>query len=34
MKLVECNFATTQVNYLGHMISPSGVAPNPEKSLP
>jgi len=30
-KLSKCSFATTQVSYLGHLISPKGVAPDPHK---
>jgi len=30
-KLSECSFATTQVSYLGHLISSDEVAPDPNK---
>jgi len=31
-KLSKCSFSTSQVNYLGYIISAKGVAPDPEKS--
>ena len=31
VKLTKCSFATTQVHYLGHIISLGGVSPDPEK---
>jgi len=30
-KLSKCSFATSTVSYLGHIISPAGVTPDPEK---
>jgi len=30
-KLSKCSFSTTQVSYLGHLISSTGVAPDPQK---
>jgi len=33
VKLTKCSFATNHVNYLGHVISLSGVAPDPEKVI-
>ena len=30
-KLSKCSFATTQVSYLGHLISSIGVTPDPDK---
>jgi len=30
-KLSKCSFTATQVSYLGHLISPKGVASNPDK---
>jgi len=32
-KLANCSFATTQVNYLGHIISPTSVDLDPEKVI-
>lgn len=31
LKPSKCNFACTKVNYLGHVVSPNGIAPDPEK---
>jgi len=33
MELTKCSFATTHVSYLGHIISPSSVALDPEKVI-
>ena len=32
LKPSKCQFAVTSVKYLGHIMSPSGVTPNPEKT--
>ena len=31
LKPSKCNFVCTKVNYLGHVVSPKGIAPDPDK---
>ena len=31
LKLSKCRFAVSKVKYLGHILSPEGISPNPEK---